>query len=120
MTLIEERYELVKERLQDMLTEQAVSEKYTEYFHQMAEFGLLVMQNYEQVQEGWLDKASLQELRAANQALYEDILEENYETSYANPAYACAGFGLEMGRQLSFMYTELRSMIAYAYEGMLL
>ena len=29
MTLIEERYELVKERLQDMLTEQAVSEKYT-------------------------------------------------------------------------------------------
>ena len=44
MTLIEERYELVKERLQDMLTEQAVSEKYTEYFHQMAEFGLLVMQ----------------------------------------------------------------------------
>ena len=52
MTLIEERYELVKERLQDMLTEQAVSEKYTEYFHQMAEFGLLVMQNYEQVQEG--------------------------------------------------------------------
>ena len=47
MTLIEERYELVKERLQDMLTEQAVSEKYTEYFHQMAEFGLLVMQNYE-------------------------------------------------------------------------
>ena len=53
MTLIEERYELVKERLQDMLTEQAVSEKYTEYFHQMAEFGLLVMQNYEQVQEGW-------------------------------------------------------------------
>lgn len=118
MTLIEERYELVKERLQDMLTEQAVSEKYTEYFHQMAEFGLLVMQNFEQVQEGWLDKASLQELRAANQALYEDILEENYETSYANPAYACAGFGLEMGRQLSFMYTELRSMIAYAYEGM--
>ena len=63
MTLIEERYELVKERLQDMLTEQAVSEKYTEYFHQMAEFGLLVMQNFEQVQEGWLDKASLQELR---------------------------------------------------------
>ena len=118
MTLIEERYELVKERLQDMLTEQAVSEKYTEYFHQMAEFGLLVMQNFEQVQEGWLDKASIQELRAANQALYEDILEENYETSYANPAYACAGFGLEMGRLLSFMYTELRSMIAYAYEGM--
>ena len=27
MTLIEERYELVKERLQDMLTEQAVSEE---------------------------------------------------------------------------------------------
>lgn len=32
MTLIEERYELVKERLQDMLTEQAVSEKYTSIF----------------------------------------------------------------------------------------
>ena len=51
--------------------------------------------------------------------MYEDVLEENYETSYANPALCMCGLWFGDGNvMLSFMYTELRSMIAYAYEGM--
>ena len=119
MTLIEERYELAVERLQEMLTEQSVSEKYADYFHRMAQFGMLLKENYEKIQKGWLEQASLEELRTANTGLYEDVLGENYNRSYANPAFACKQFGLETGRLLSFLYTELRCMIPYAYEGML-
>lgn len=36
--------------------------------------------------------------------------------SYANPVYAVKVMGLEYGRMLSFLYVELRGMIAYAYE----
>ena len=118
MTLIEERYELAVERLQEMLTEQSVSEKYADYFHRMAQFGMLLKENYEKIQKGWLEQASLEELRTANTGLYEDVLGENYNRSYANPAFACKQFGLETGRLLSFLYTELRCMIPYAYEGM--
>lgn len=48
--------------------------------------------------------------------LIEDILEKNYDKSYANPVYAVKVMGLEYGRMLSFLYVELRGMIAYAYE----
>ena len=49
-------------------------------------------------------------------ALYADILPDHYEKSYANPEYAVSVFGEEMGKLLSFLYTELRGGIAYAFE----
>ena len=116
MTLIEERYELAVERLQEMLTEQSVSDKYADYFQRMAQFGMLLKENYDRIQKGWLKQASLEELRTANTELYEDILGENYNRSYADPAYACKQFGLETGRLLSFLYTELRCMILHTRE----
>ena len=44
---------------------------------------------------------------------------ENYGISYANPEYAVQKFGEEYGTLLSFLYTEMRGGIAYAYEGRL-
>ena len=54
--------------------------------------------------------------RQLNEKLYEDIAGNAYETSYANPAYAVAELGEEYGNVLSFVYTELRGMIVYAFE----
>lgn len=119
MTMIEERYSLVGERLAQMLTEQSVSQRYEDYFRKMAQFCSMVNETYERVRKGWLETATLAQLREANHALYADVLEPAYVESYANPAYACGQFGLEMGRLLSFLYTELRCMLPYAYEGML-
>ena len=48
--------------------------------------------------------------------MYDDVLEEHYKTSYANPAFATEKFGIEYGRLLSFLYTELRGVIPYAFE----
>lgn len=119
MTIVEERLELVYERICNMQQEQEVSTTYAEYFTQCAAFLKLMKDTYEKVQSGYLQSASLDELRIMNKALYEDVLGEHYETSYANPAYACAKLGSEYGKMLSFLYTELRSMIPFVFEGML-
>ena len=50
-----------------------------------------------------------------NHELYEDVLPENYENSYGNPAYAQKMLG-EYGRDFTFLYTELHGTIAYAFE----
>ena len=53
------------------------------------------------------------------QALYEDILPENYENSFANPAVAVKCLGEEFGALAAFLYTEMRSLIGFTYEGRL-
>lgn len=58
---------------------------------------------------------NLEELQEQNHELYQDILPENYENSYGNPAYAQKMLG-EYGKVFTFLYTELYGTIAYAFE----
>ena len=55
------------------------------------------------------------ELQSENSSLYEELFPENYGQCYGNPAYAARKLG-EYGKAFSFLYTELRGTIAYAYE----
>ena len=57
----------------------------------------------ENIDSGAYRKLSLEDLEQWNQKLYEDILPEHYETSYANPAYAQEKLGEEYGQILSFL-----------------
>lgn len=116
-----ERYELVRERVADIAAEQesTVASKYREYFQRVAEFAKLLTAAADKVQNKTLRKQSLEELQQMNQALYEDILPEHYENSYANPTYAVKKLGKTYGKLLSVVYSELRSMIPYAFEGRL-
>jgi leucyl aminopeptidase (aminopeptidase T) len=66
--------------------------------------------------EDRLSELSLKEHEGLNRALYEDILGENYRYSYANPSYAVEKCGEKFGKLLSFLTTELRSIVIYAYE----
>jgi uncharacterized protein YkuJ len=81
-----ERYELTLERIESMLQEDTVAEVYRDYFRTVARFILKV--NRIQDREAF----TLEEWQAENQELYADILDENYRTSYANPAYAVSVF----------------------------
>lgn len=119
MTFLEERFELSCERVEEIAGTQEVSDKYKDYFCKTAQFLLLMRDTNKKLQEGYLQNASLDELRSMNRAMYEDILGANYDSSYANPSVCCGKFGLQMGRMLSFLYTELRCMIPYVFEGML-
>lgn len=114
--MTEMRYELAIERIENIKGENTVSEKYRDYFRTLADFVLLVDKLKEKIENGEYYKFSIEELECWNTHLYDDVLGEHYKTSYANPAFATEKFGIEYGRLLSFLYTELRGVIPYAFE----
>ena len=123
MEIIKERFELSYERISQIGKESEVSavlpDTYEDYFRRTAEFVLLMADTYKKIKDGFNHNASLEELKTLNKELYDDILGDNYDKSYANPTVACDRFGTRAGQLLSYLYVELRSMIQYAYEGML-
>ncbi|MBP1753740.1 MAG: hypothetical protein H6Q59_138 [Firmicutes bacterium] len=116
---IKERYDLAIERITLMENEESVREPYRTYFHKMSAFVRMVKNVASMAMENRLSMLSLTEMQGLNHALYEDIIGDNYCFSYANPSYACEKFGEKFGKLLSFLTTELRSIILYAYEGRL-
>lgn len=112
-----ERHDLVMERIFQIAKEESVRGEYRAYFKNVAEFLIKVDETLKMQEEGSLDSESIEAAKQRNQAFYQDILEENYGTSYANPAYAVGKLGEDFGGILSFLYTDLRACIGYAYEG---
>lgn len=116
--LCRERYELALERIREIPEEHFGVPAMEAYFASVAEFILLIDENKSFLEtEGGFSGASAEQLQSRNLALYRDILPENYETSYGNPAYAVSRLGEDLGQELSFLYAELRSMIGFCYEG---
>ena len=114
--IIKERYELAKERILKMQSEAAIKEPYEDYFQKTASFLTELFSLKELCDGGLYEKQSLKELEDWNRRLYEDILPENYDKSYGNPAYATAMLGEAYGKYLCFLYSEVRAMIALAFE----
>lgn len=112
---MQERFELALSRIAQMKEENAVKE-YQPFFSAVAEFICECAKQYQWIENGGLAQADLEELKAKNEALYNDILKENYETSYANPSYAVQALGEELGVLCSVLYTEVRSLIPFVYE----
>lgn len=114
--MIDERYQLVTGRIREIPREESVPEPFREYFRKTAGFIGLTAQVLEKMLNGWAEIAAKKELKDWNDRLYEDILPANYGTSYGNPAYAVSVLGEEYGQLFSFLYTEIRGLIVYAYE----
>ncbi|MDE7322468.1 MAG: aminopeptidase [Lachnospiraceae bacterium] len=110
--MITERYKLSCDRIREIAAVQEVAGIYKEFYRKTADFILLVADAYDNMGK----VSGIESMRAQNKALYEDIIGENYDISYANPAFACGKFGRDMGQMMSFLYTELRAMIPYAFE----
>lgn len=117
-TRITERYDLAMERIRQIAEEKAgqAAEPFRAYFYKMALFvGQIEDLARRQLREE-LEDCSLEELKLLNRSLYQDILPENYEKSFANPAYAAAELGKEQGSLLAAFYAQLRGCIVFAYE----
>lgn len=113
---IGERYDLTIDRIGRICMEKTVGEQFREYFQKTAEFILEIERIRKLIETGMWKQLSAEEKREENRKLYEDILPEQYAASYANPAYAVQKLGEEYGRILSFLYTEIRGEIIYAFE----
>lgn len=114
--IVKERYDLAIARCMEIVGEDAVSEKYKDYFVKTAGFILLIDEVYTSLKNGSFYRKKIEEMAAVNRRLYEDILPENYAHSYANPDYAVEKLGEEYGQVLSAIYTELRGGVAYVFE----
>ena len=113
---IRERYDLTIDRIGRICMEKTVGEQFRQYFQKTAEFILEIERIRKLIETGMWKQLSAEEKREENRKLYEDILPEQYAASYANPAYAVQKLGEEYGRILSFLYTEIRGEIIYAFE----
>lgn len=114
--MIQERYELAIGRIREMKTEETAAPVFRDYFRKTADFAVLVDEVYQKIVDGSYYQLEMKELQEWNRRLYEDILPEHYGTSYAEPEYAVQMLGRDYGVLLSFLYTELRGMIPYAFE----
>ena len=106
-----ERYVLAKTRTKEIKTEDGVIAPYRDFFQKTAAF----LEQAIEIMDGAGEEGSLEELKKQNHELYEDVLPQNYDSSYGNPAYAAKMLG-EYGQAFSFLYEELRGVIPYAFE----
>lgn len=116
MDIIKERFELAFDRIKEIQKEQFAEQSFAAYFKTSAAFLESMCQMYTWIEKGDLVTAPIDALKAKNEAMYADISNENYEQSYANPAFAVERLGKEFGQILCVLYSELRSTIGPAYE----
>jgi len=119
LEVLRERYVLVTERIRQIPGEQLGHEELDAFFASCAEFLLMIDDTIDFLEAGGLVNASLEELAFRNRALYADILPDHYGESYADPSFAVRELGEALGKELSFLYAELRSLIGFVYEGRL-
>ena len=112
-----ERFRLSLERIGMMAEEECTAACCVPFFRSAAEWILLLLDHRRMLEDGSFETMPLRDLEEKNRALYQDILPEHYEESWANPGYAIRETGEEMGPLLSALMTELRSMISTVYEG---
>ena len=122
--LIDERYDLVMERIRQIPEEGDKSNPLLSYFSTCAGFLDRLSVILERSLSGGISAVSTKDLADENRVLYEDVLPEKYGVSFADPDHAVSVFedaGIpesgETGRYLSFLYTEIRGLIGYAFEG---
>ena len=109
--LLRERYQLAENRIREICTERTVQSRFIDFFQQTAKF----LCKTADIMEKDVRTETLEELRQENYRLYEELLKDNYETSYGNPAYAEKQLG-KYGKVFGFLYSELRGTVVYAFE----
>lgn len=121
-----DRYTLAMERIAQIREELTcpyngtLPSAFHDYFLKTSAFLLYLNTVYTQIcstqPQTSLYTKDLTALQDINHRLYEDILPAQYDTSYANPAYAVSALGTEYGSLLCLLYTELRGNISYIFE----
>lgn len=115
---VSERYELVKERICEIAhgKNEDIPEKFREYFTKTADFAQLICNVTDRAIDGSIYGETLEVLKEINLLLYEDIIGDNYLSSYMNPEYSVGKTDEEYGILLSVMYSFLRGCITRAFK----
>lgn len=84
-----------------------------DFFSCQASFLLFLKEIYDHICENPGDKPFLKEI---NRKLYEDVLPDNYHSSYTDPVNAGNIFGEEAGQVVSLIAAEMRAAIPSVFE----
>ena len=114
--LKKERMQLAAERIGEIVTEAAIPAPFDQYFQKEAGFMTQILELAEKIRKKETANWTIEQWKGCNAWMYADILQERYETSFGNPEYAVTKLGEIHGRILSFLYTEIRGMIVFAFE----
>jgi hypothetical protein len=79
----------------------------------IAEKIILADQFKEEYNDNYFKHHDIKELEKFNHSIYAETLAENYETSFANPAYAVAQYGDKIGQLISAIYILYRSYFSH-------
>ncbi len=110
-------YKAALGQVESMVVETEGKDGYGDYFYKLGEFILMVAGHEEAIsQPDFYTEQPFEVLKELNKGLYEDILPDNYDSSYGNPAYAVAKFGKEIGQVLTALYGFVRDLVPSAYE----
>ena len=112
-----ERFSLAWERIRQIPQEHFGAPVFEKYFTAVAERLLLFYETIGFLVEGGIRNASMEELARRNHQLYAEILPENYEESYCNPAYAVRQLGEELGPLLSGLSAMIFNQVYSVYDG---
>ena len=115
MELIDLRYTLAMDRIREIPGENLAEPGFVQYFEDGAQW-LLLMQEEERFllsEDAFNEETELLKMR--NRRLYEEILPENYTSSWANPCFASEKLGSEMGPLLASLRYEIRSALPFVY-----
>lgn len=122
-----ERLELSEGRTLELLAEfcrridgqeaekESDKEELLRYFRSQFSFCNVCCKLNKYLRSGDILKDSIEELRGLNYGLYEDLLPENYKTSWLNPAVCFEKLG-EYGQFLCVLAAEMRAMVAACFE----
>ena len=111
MDMIEERHVLSIERIREIAVETVVPMPFLDFFRKNAAFLLTLHELYGLTVSGQYRNLSQTQLKQWNERLFGEIKPENYQESYANPAYAVRKLGKDYGQLLSYLHTKKRSLI---------
>lgn len=116
--LIDERYNIICERIAAISGEEDLTEPLLSYFRAGADLICTLAGILDRSLCGGISGMSVSELETENHELYKEILPENYEKSYANPDYLYSLLDdKNLAGLLCFLYTEIRGLIPAAFEG---
>ncbi|MBD3192872.1 MAG: leucyl aminopeptidase [Candidatus Heimdallarchaeota archaeon] len=117
---VRESYQQTLQQIKELVTNEDNSfkkekEKYFAFLQTIAESILRYAELEQRLSEEYFQSQDFDELQEENQQLFSELLPDNYQTSYANPAYCVDLFGKKIGQLLSYFYSRYRNYINYAF-----
>jgi hypothetical protein len=89
--------------------------EYYKFFDHAAKWVLKLAEIEKRCDEEYFGK-SFDALMEENHTLFNELVGDNYNSSYANPAYSVSLFGEDMGKLVSAFYAKLREYIGYSFK----